>query len=263
MTRLLGWKAPLVVGALLLAASTSRAGMMINITATFTHDDAPTAEVRAQREAVVNQAIADWQSRIFAPEGQPVNLRLDIRFTDLGPNQGGGTSNIRPDANGNPGSASIVLNIHTDAVNPAQNYYWNVDPAGLGGNRDGLSITRHELGHALGFAGGSTADLLGYDKWNAAIAAGSTAFNRNGVTATMAGTGAGGRSHLSSTAQPGDLMNTSVGAGRRTDISDLDVRMLSATFGYLPVPEPSSFVLAGLGGFALMGYAWRKRRRAA
>jgi hypothetical protein len=261
MNRRLGVKATVVLATLLIGASACRADM-ITIAPTFTHESGDAA-MRAAREAVFARAIQDWTGALCTPSGQPVTLTLDVAFRDLGPANGGNTFSIRPDPNGNPGRASIELNIHMDAVNPAQNYYWNVDPAGLDGNRDGLSIARHELGHALGFAGGSTADLLGYDKWNAAIPAGSDMFNLNGVMATMAGTDAGGRSHLSSTAHPGDLMNTSVGAGNRREISGLDVAMLQATFAYQPCPEPSSLLLAGLGALGMLSYAWRRRKQAA
>jgi hypothetical protein len=75
----------------------------------------------------------------------------------------------------------------------------------------------------------------------------------------LAGTDAGGKSHLDPTANPGDLMNTTLGRGGRKDVSSLDLQMLSVAFGYQICPEPSSLVLAGMSALCLAGYArWRR-----
>ena len=42
----------------------------------------------------------------------------------------------------------------------------------------------------------------------------------------------------------------------------MDVQMLVTAFGYT-TPEPSSMILLGVGTASLLGYGWRRRKKAA
>ena len=77
----------------------------------------------------------------------------------------------------------------------------------------------------------------------------------------MFSTTANGKSHLDSTAHPGDLMNISVlgGPQSRRAISQQDKDMLIAAFSYTMIPEPSTAALFALG---LVGLAVRRQARA-
>ncbi|MFO0890417.1 MAG: hypothetical protein U0790_14900 [Isosphaeraceae bacterium] len=80
--------------------------------------------------------------------------------------------------------------------------YYGLDPAVPADKKDALSVIKHEIGHALGFAGGSVDDGLGYKKWNDQIAAGSDRFDPTGLNVKMSGTSANGRSRVDPGACP-------------------------------------------------------------
>jgi hypothetical protein len=52
------------------------------------------------------------------------------------------------------------------------------------------------------------------------------------------------------------------GMGNSDGFGGAQLSTLNGTLGS-PVPEPSSIVLLGIGGFALAGYGWRRKKQAA
>jgi hypothetical protein len=250
MIRRLGFTVALVACTLLVQGGTAWAGM-ITITPVF----AATA-TQLQKDLYAD-AIREWTMCLMAPDAKTVTLTINVTFKDLGVDQGGGTSNIKADANGLPKSAD--MDISTNAI-----MYYGFGLPVPADKKDALSVMKHELGHALGFAGGTIADGLGYDKWNAQIAAGSDRFNPGGLNVKMDGIDENGRSHLDPGTYPNDLMVPSIGLGNRRMPSDLDFQMLVKAFGYEYIcPEPSSLSLTALGTLSLLGYRWRRRNRAA
>lgn len=211
----------------------------------------------AEQKALFESAIKSWTKCLMGPKGNDVTLTINVTFKDLGTDTGGGTFNLMADANDNPKSADMEIN--TNAVLffgagavPADKF-------------DALSIMRHEIGHALGFAGGTVASGLGYKKWNECITEekGVAIFDKGGLNVTLSGTDANGRSHLDQAKYPDDLMiPVPVKKGQRKDPSMLDYKMLGKAFGYQVCPEPSSYAMAGMGGLGVLGLAWRHRRRA-
>jgi hypothetical protein len=252
MTRRIGSVMALAV-CFLLAGSHAAKADMIKITYTGTDD--------ATQKSLIDDAIKEWLACLVgSPKGQPINLALKFTFKDLGADVGGSTSNIKADANGNPESADIKMNTNADV------FY------GLGAvpkdKFDALSLIKHEIGHALGFAGGDPTAGLGYKKWNDQITVKDSVatFDKGGLNVTLAGTDANGRSHLDQTKYPNDLMiPVPVMEGQRKGPSDLDFQMLGKAFGYQICPEPSSLAIAGIASLGMLcsGLRGRKRSRAA
>lgn len=200
-------------------------------------------------------AIKEWTDCLTGPVGKAVNLTINLTFTDLGAVSNGATSGLKADANGLPQSADMQISTNADM-------YYGMGLPVPKDKYDALSTMKHEIGHALGFAGGTVASGLGYDKWNALIAAGSNIFDPTGLNVTMNGTDANGRSHLNETKYPTDLMNPTLGTGERRMPSMLDFQMLSKAFGYqITCPEPSTLIASTLGLLSLAQLA--RRRRAA
>jgi hypothetical protein len=214
---------------------------MITVTPKFTDD--PTAT----QKALVADAIMEWTSCLFSP--QAVNLTLNFTFTDLGKNSGGQTTNLMADGNGNPMSADIKIN--TNAV-----MYYGFDLPVPADQYDALTAIKHEIGHALGFAGGTVASGLGYKKWNDQLTTDgfNVIFDKNGLNIMMAGPdNAGGRSHLDPLGSLGDLMIPAARMGMRTAPSARDFMMLNKAFGFYQLcPEPSTLALASIGSLGLV-----------
>jgi PEP-CTERM motif len=202
-------------------------------------------------------AIREWTSCLMGPNGQNVTLTIKVSFMALPAGELGGTSNLKADANGNPMSADIEIS------NGADMYFGFAEPVPAD-KFDALTVMKHEVGHALGFAGGKPEDGLGYKKWNDQITAMGTdaIFDKNGLNVMLDGpvTDANGRSHVDPTKYPNDVMQPELGKGTRRHPSDLDYRMLGKAFGYVVCPEPSSLVMAGLGVCGVVGIGVRQGR---
>jgi hypothetical protein len=143
----------------------------------------------------------------------------------------------------------ITIALNTAYVN--QMYFGLAEPV-PGGEYDALTIFRHELCHAVGFAeeyadfGAKLLDGPGSDR----------TYNGNGFTVEI--TPASQGTHVLGNT---DLMSVGLGPGVRRDISaDPDLRVLADAYGY-GVPEPATIALlaVGLGG----AVAWRRRGGAA
>jgi hypothetical protein len=253
MTRRLGF-AIAVAACICLLPSSRVLADMLTITPEFTDD--PT---QLQKDLYAD-AIKEWTDCLMAPTGEPITLTIKVTFADLGTDTGGGTNNLKADANGNPMSADMEIN--TNAV-----MYYGLGLPVPNDKFDVLSIMKHEIGHALGFAGGSVADGLGYEKWNDQLTVEGTnvIFDKGGMNIMMAGPDdANGRSHLDPGTYPNDLMiPVPVQEGQRKAPTGLDFMMLSEAFGYQVCPEPSTFVVAAFGALGLFGYGTRQRKRAA
>jgi len=141
----------------------------------------------------------------------------------------------------------ITIALNTTYVNQM---YFGLAEAVPGGEYDALTILRHELCHAVGFAeeyaalGTKLTPGPGSDR----------TYNGNGFTVEM--TPASNGTHL--VGYSNDLMNATLGTGVRRDISDApDLRILMDAYGYT-TPEPATLVMLTIGGLVAI-----RRRRAA
>ena len=198
-----------------------------NITGTFS----------PQEQALVNQAAADWTSRLSLGGGnnQNISVRFQLDHGGTDPNFGaflgqwtyltsGGSISSPYDSN-----ITQVITLNVDFL---PQFYEGLAPPSPTDGYDVLTILRHELGHMLGFYPGLYSDANG-DKWASHITG--TTFDPAGLNVPM-------NADLAHTNVPGDLMYFSLPQGIRRDVSDTNLQMLSLAEGYsvLPVPEPAA-----------------------
>ena len=188
-----------------------------------------------------DEAVSEWTDFLRSPTFDPdVVVEITVTFKNLGTHKGGDTTGHTADSSGLPTGANIEIN-----TNPI--VYYGASDQVPANKFDALTSMKHELGHALGFS-------TTFDLWNDQVPPGTRIFDPHGLNVTMAGTGPAGRSHLSDTAEPGDLMDLTTPPGERRTPSTLDFKMLSVAFGYQVVPEPSSLTLASVATLGLLAY---------
>jgi hypothetical protein len=191
----------------------------------------------ASEENIVNSAISEWTSRLVVSQ----DLNVYFYLTDLTGSTLGQTQILSfYKTSGLISSASIT-------VDTGSNISWNLSSA-LSGYYDALTIIAHELGHALGIAYGlSHYGDPDYDS-HVTVSSGKAYFDGYRLYST---------SDLSHVYDSSDLMYPYLDKSIRRTVSDTDVAILSAAYGYTPVPLPTALFLIG-PGFALIAAA-RKR----
>lgn len=228
----------------------------LTINATFVDGNGQTWD--ATRQGVVNQAISDWTSKIL--DNHTLNITFD--FTLAGTSsylaQWSGSRSYFAGDNIYAWSSGVTHTVHFNAnLFSGTNYAW-FDPTPTTSSDqpfeawDLLSVTRHELGHALGFTSGFYYDNAGtagqVDKWSSRIDA-SHVFNANGLIVQMDADNAHTDQSLSL------LMSPALVNGTRREISLNELNMLAASYGYTVVPESSlsAGMCVGLSALVLAG----------
>ena len=261
---------------LLIVSTLTLSAQALTINATF--DDTGTATWTNEQKAVINQAIADWQSVLNINE--TVDITFDFQNASnayLGQWQGGYSgvpsgSDIRPWTTG----MTHVVHFAADYAD----FWWDPTPGDDGSDQpfekwDALSVARHELGHAMGFAndlynndvGNPDNGYTNVNLWGNLISGGfedgsnNDIFDAAGLNVAMEDDWV----HIDDPTGTDDLtdnwlMQAALVNSIRLDISQTELDMLSLAYGYDVVPEPASMVLLATGGAFLL---FRRRRRAA
>ena len=219
----------------------------------------------ATEQAVIAQAITDWQSVITTN----VTINVNLDFTNAGTGgylgQWSGGRNTYAGDDAYPWQKTTHT-IHFNADLASGVHYLWFDPTPTTSDDqpfvawDALSVARHELGHMLGFVPNFYKENIGtaseVNLWDRFITVnGSSAvFDQGGLNVSLASSGNLG--HLLGVNGPGgDLMSTALYNGERLPISSTDLAMLSMAYNYTVVPEP------GIVGFAVTTAILTLRRR--
>lgn len=130
------------------------------------------------------------------------------------------------------------------SFDPSQNWYFGVDPSGVGSQTDFFSIATHELAHLLGYGTTQIFDTLA----NGTTFTGAAAAAANGgVAPRLSSDGAHWAQGTRSNGEPVSLQPT-MEAGRRVRFSELDYAALQdlgwtiAAPGAVVIPTPTSTV---------------------
>lgn len=265
-----------VCSLVLIWCSTASAALVLN--ANYVDTSAGTWD--ATTSGVVNQAMADWQSKILGiHDGMggitSVTVNFDVVFTTgssyLGQWQGSVFSNTGADTRPwtDPGGSYTVaheIRFNADLIGPtlANELWFDPTPVDDGSDKafadwDALTVARHEIGHMLGFTGlyrddsGTTSVSF---PWVDLIDP-SNQFDPMGLNVSME---PGDAAHVLNDAL---LMDTVLSnAEGRIDISNAELQMLELGYGYAlsasAVPEPGCLlVLSSFGVAAVL----RKTRK--
>ena len=195
----------------------------------------------ATKQAVINQAISDWEASVL--DNQTINVTFDFMNAGTGGYLGlwHGSENLFVGTNVYPWTPGVtqVVHFNVDLMDATQQNYLLFTTGALPfDNWDALSVARHELGHMLGFTTNFYVndfhDISQLDRW-AAHEVGSV-FDPGGLNVQMA-------ADLSHTADTGstanDLMNPASPNGIRRPISPIDEAMLAEAHHYQLAPDPN------------------------
>ena len=224
--------------AMLICAVIASRAAALDIIPTFVDDNGQTWD--ATKQAVINQAIGDWERRLQDPQTINVTFHFQSAGSDgyLGQwsdmySLPDGT-NIRP---WTPGVAHVV-DYNVDFMDPSlPNQLVFTTGKVPFSDWDALSITRHELGHMLGFTDGTyynnyhTVDQI--DQWASHIVG--TTFDPGTLNVQM--DAPNNLSHVSdSGATANDLMTPALFNGDRRIMSTTDLKMLESAYHYEMIP---------------------------
>ena len=197
----------------------------------------------ATKMAVINQAISDWDARIL--NNQTIAVTFDFQNAGTGSYLGlwqGQYNGVPVGTDVFPWTPGVqhVVNFNADMMDSSQPNYLNFTLGSVPFNTwDALSVTRHELGHMLGFSTLYPNDVGGpnqLDKWTSHIVG--TTFDPGGLNVQMAAA-----NNLSHTADSGstanDLMNPALVNGQRRTITAIDQAMLEKAYQYHMAPDPN------------------------
>lgn len=205
----------------------------------------------AERMGVVNYALNEWASKIINNETIDITFDFTNASVDgyLGQFNSGGSivsgTDIRPWTSG----LNHVIHFNADLFSTPSFYiWWDPTPATSDDQPfagwDALSITRHELGHLMGFSG------MYMDDFNTASEIvlmeshiTNDVFDPTGLAIPM---NTGEISHVAQSLD--DLMSPSISNSIRRGISSTDLAMLgTAYYDYEIIPEPATILLAAAG----------------
>jgi len=217
----------------LLPLSQARA---LNIIPTFV-DSSDQAWTDSQK-SVILEAIGDWENRIL--DNQTINVSFDLTHaaaigaTDSVLARWAGTIKVLP-RSVYPWTPTVqqVIEFNEDLMNPSlPNHLEFTAGVVAPGDWDGLSVTRHELCHMLGFT--QYFYWQGHaDKWSSHVSG--TTFDPGGLSVQM--DNAIDVSHVADSGPTaGDLMTPTMPNGVRKQIGATDLKMLEVAYHYAMIP---------------------------
>lgn len=250
-----------MLGSLLLAALCATSFSVESDAVTI--DPVWIGDIPAQQRSVIEAAISEIEVRFPGNTNFVITIGNSPLTDRIGPGPGeewaitevdgefvtlAYATSFAVDANLCPASATIIYNSDTTTFK----WSWTLElPAA--DRIDGLTVSRHELLHAIGFT-------VYYDLFDGYVDPATREFECDSVWAQLTPT----TTHLDPDVHVGDLMIPYVSAGTRTGISSLDENMIRCAFSgcyvyyvvKVPLTSPSGRVglilLLALAGIAAL-----------
>lgn len=232
----------LIVLLLIFCGGYRSAALLINPTYT----DAAGYTWTSERTEIIETALGNWEASVLDNQSFDVEFTFEAAGSEGYLGQWGGGYSLTAGTDVYPWTdgvehtvkfnADLMDSISFDTADPPSSEY------------DALSITRHEIGHAMGFVNGFYVDSFSTagetDKWSSLIDA-NFVFDPGGLDVQMEED----ETHM---ADSEDLMATSIANGERKSIGQTNLDMLALAYGYEVIPEPSVLIMIALALPVLM-----------